>query len=190
MKSCEEAFIYPVISVSLYNETLFLKRILKPKCLLLGMYTRKSPVLLKVQSDAVIENCQQREIIFHIENLEFSLLNSRKNGTCKFVIRDHISGLTRIYQVASFVELCWWFESFKRLKEKYLERHKENQLGGDQEFGLACIPQPKRLSLKSIASTLVDIDMLESHSLSSLKNLEIQSQKLQELKHFISKNNL
>jgi hypothetical protein len=186
----ERFFIHPVISVSLYTETPIYKRILKPKCFKLGMYTRKSPVLLKVQSNAVIENCKEKEIIFKIENLEFSLLSSHKNGKCTFVIRDHITGFARIYQVASFVELCWWFESFKRLKEKYLERISAENEGVVQDISFAVIPQPKRLSLKSVSSTLVEMEMFESHTISSLKNLQDLSFQLEELKNSIYRKNL
>lgn len=176
----EDCFSHPVISVSLYLESPFLTRVFKPKTLQLGMYTRKIPVLLKVQADAVIESYHSKDIVFNIENLEFSLINSRKNGRCDFVIRDQLLGLSRIYQVASFIELCWWFESFKRLKENFYKTSQhQSGLGG-----LAFIPKPKRLSLKSLPSTLVqETENFQSNTLESMKTLSSLKHQLQELKN-------
>lgn len=185
----EDSFSHPVISVSLYLESSFLTRVFKPKTLQLGMFTRKSPVLLKVQTDAVIENYNSKEIKFHIENLEFSLIDSKKNGRCEFVIRDQLLGLSRIYQVASFVELCWWFESFKRLKEKYNQTRNwsggcSNQNPSIQVDGFAFIPKPKRLSQRSLPCTLVqETENFQSNTLQSLETLKNLKHQLQELKN-------
>lgn len=168
-------FSHPIISVSLHVESPLLSRVFKPKTLQLGMYTRKIKVILTVRSDAVIESYNSKEIVFNIENLEFSLLNSNKNGKCIFVIRDQLLALSRIYQVASFVELCWWFESLKKLKENY----KRSILRTES---MAFIPKPKRLSLVTLEQ---NTQHFETSTKESQRNLDTLRDELRQLKNSI-----
>ena len=179
----EDQFNHPVISVSLYFESPFLSRVLIPKTLKLGIYTRKIPCTLIVQSDAVIEKFRKNEIKFNIENLEFSLLKSKKNGNCTFLIRDQIQCISRIYQVASFIELCFWFESLKKIKDRY---KRNSSLSDSVEGGFTLIPKSKRLSLPDTFSDLcLKAQNLENSTLKSYKNLNSLKCQLEELKNSI-----